>query len=63
MVIHPASGKRVGYGDLVDAAAKLPVPEKVALKDPSQFRIIGTSAKRLDLAGKVERLRPSSAST
>jgi isoquinoline 1-oxidoreductase beta subunit len=53
VVIHAGSGKRVGYGELVDAAAKLPVPEKVALKDPSQFRIIGKSVKRLDLAGKV----------
>jgi isoquinoline 1-oxidoreductase beta subunit len=52
-VIHAGTGKRIGYGDLVDAAAKLPVPQNVALKQPSQFRIIGTSAKRLDLAGKV----------
>ncbi len=41
------------YGDLADAAAKLPVPTNVALKDPSKFRIIGTPAKRLDVAGKV----------
>ncbi len=38
---------------LVDAAAKLPVPANVKLKDPSTFRIIGTPAKRLDVAGKV----------
>jgi isoquinoline 1-oxidoreductase subunit beta len=53
-VIHAGSGRRIGYGDLVDDAAKMPVPSNVALKDPSQFRIIGTSAKRLDLAGKVD---------
>ncbi len=53
-VVHVASGRRVAYGDLVDAAAKLPVPADVKLKDPSQFRIIGTAAKRLDVAGKVD---------
>jgi isoquinoline 1-oxidoreductase subunit beta len=53
-VVHAGSGKRLGYGELVDAAARLPVPEKVALKDPARFTIIGTPAKRLDLAGKVD---------
>jgi isoquinoline 1-oxidoreductase beta subunit len=53
-VIHAGSGRRIGYGDLVDDAAKLPVPSSVALKDPSQFRIIGTPARRLDTAGKVD---------
>ena len=52
-VIAPGSGKRVKYGALVDAAAKLPVPKNVALKDPSKFRIIGTPAKRLDVPDKV----------
>src|SRR6478672_10543408 len=33
-VVHPPTGRRVNYGALVDAAAKLPVPDKVALKDP-----------------------------
>ena len=47
-VVHEVSGERVGYGALVDEAAKLPVPENVKLKDPSAFRIIGTPAKRLD---------------
>lgn len=48
------AGKRIGYGELVDDAAKLHVPTKVNLKDPSTFRIIGTPAKRLDIAGKVD---------
>ena len=53
VVVHDASSRRLSYGDLVDAAAKLPVPTEVQLKDPSAFRIIGTPAKRLDVAGKV----------
>ena len=52
-VIHAKSGQKIGYGALVDAAAKLSVPTKVTLKDPSQFRIIGTPAKRLDGPEKV----------
>ena len=52
-VVHTASNRKVPYGDLVDAAAKLPLPKDVVLKDPSKFRIIGTPAKRLDAAGKV----------
>jgi isoquinoline 1-oxidoreductase subunit beta len=53
-VVDPASGKRIGYGALVDEAAKLPVPGSIKLKDPAEFRIIGTPAKRLDIAGKVD---------
>src|SRR5262249_45375167 len=33
-VIHVPTGRTVSYGNLVDIAATLPVPEKVALKDP-----------------------------
>ena len=53
-VVHSASKRRIGYGELVDAAAKLTVPTDVKLKDPSTFRIIGTPAKRLDVSGKVD---------
>jgi len=52
-VLHAASGRKLGYGALVDAAAKLPVPEKVALKEPSEFKLVGKPHKRLDTAGKV----------
>jgi isoquinoline 1-oxidoreductase beta subunit len=49
-------GKRsLGYGELADAAAALPVPDAktVALKDPKDFTLIGTRAKRLDTPDKV----------
>lgn len=52
-VVHGPSGRRLGYGALVDAAAKLPVPENVVLKEPSDFRLIGTPHRRLDSAIKV----------
>jgi CO/xanthine dehydrogenase Mo-binding subunit len=53
MVVHAPTGRKLGYGELVDAAAKLPVPEKVALKEPADFKLIGTPHRRLDSAGKV----------
>jgi len=46
-------GKKASYGHLAAAASKLPVPEKVALKDPSEFRIVGKNTKRLDTPMKV----------
>lgn len=52
-VSHAASGRKLGYGALADAAAKLPAPDKVALKDPKDFTLIGTSPKRLDTPDKV----------
>ena len=36
-VLHPPSGRRASYGQLADAAAKLPVPKDVALKQPADF--------------------------
>jgi len=54
-VIHPTSGRRLKYGALVAQAANLPAPApgSVTLKRREQFKLIGTPAKRLDLAGKV----------
>jgi isoquinoline 1-oxidoreductase beta subunit len=52
-VIHPATGQRRKYGELADAAAKLPKPDNVALKDPKDFTLIGTPAKRIDTPDKV----------
>jgi isoquinoline 1-oxidoreductase beta subunit len=48
-----AGGRKAGYGELAEAAMKLPVPEKVALKDPRQFRIIGKPTGRLDARDKA----------
>jgi isoquinoline 1-oxidoreductase beta subunit len=40
-VLHAASGRRVAYGDLVERAARLPVPDKPPLKDSAAHRLIG----------------------
>jgi isoquinoline 1-oxidoreductase beta subunit len=52
-VIHIASGRRLKYGELAGAAAKLPLPETIELKQPHEFKLIGTPAKRLDTPLKV----------
>jgi isoquinoline 1-oxidoreductase beta subunit len=51
--IHGATGRRLSYGALVDKAAALPLPPNVPLKDPKDFKLIGTSARRLDAPDKV----------
>ena len=51
-VIHP-DGQSLTYGQLTKAAGKYPVPEDPPLKDPKNYRIIGTSRKRLDIPDKV----------
>ena len=45
-------GRKLGYGELAEAAMALPVPEKVTLKDPKDFRIIGRPTPRLDARAK-----------
>src|SRR6202140_1189324 len=48
-VVHRASGRKVGYGEVAAAAAKLPVPKKedVPLKSRSQWRYIGKESNSL----------------
>ena len=52
-VLHPATGRRLSYGKVAAAAAKMPVPSSVTLKSPKEFKLIGTPAKRLDAPAKV----------
>src|SRR5437660_9679812 len=50
-VVHKASGKKLGYGELAAAAAKLEVPKKgeVTLKPRSEWRYIGKGTVSYDL--------------
>jgi isoquinoline 1-oxidoreductase beta subunit len=47
-VLHKESNKSLSYGDLVQQAATLPVPDNVSLKDPSNFKIIGRRMPNYD---------------
>ena len=50
VVSHAASGRKLGYGDLVAKAGTLPAPDlkSVRLKDPKTFKLIGTSIPGVD---------------
>src|SRR5213594_2443074 len=47
------TNRKLTYGRLAEAAAKMTPPAKVALKDPKTFKLIGKPVKRLDTAEKV----------
>ncbi len=51
VVIGPR-GRKASYGELVEAAMAMPVPEKVTLKNPKDFRIIGRPTTRIDAVAK-----------
>jgi CO/xanthine dehydrogenase Mo-binding subunit len=53
VVIHAPTGRKLSYGALAEKAAGMPVPTQVALKEPKDFKLIGTPAKRLDTPAKV----------
>jgi isoquinoline 1-oxidoreductase beta subunit len=53
IVFHAPTGRSARYGELAADAARMPVPENVALKRPEEFKLIGTPAKRLDAPAKV----------
>ncbi|MDF1719219.1 MAG: xanthine dehydrogenase family protein molybdopterin-binding subunit [Minwuia sp.] len=53
-VVDPVSGRRIGYGVLAAAAAGIKLNAIPALRDPSEFRIIGQPQQRLDIPAKVD---------
>ena len=54
-VWHEASSRHASYGELVEAAMRLPLPdpEKIQLKDASEFELIGHTTPRVDIPSKV----------
>jgi isoquinoline 1-oxidoreductase subunit beta len=48
VVTHAGKNKSAKFGELVAAASKLPVPEKVTLKDPKDFKLIGKDTLRVE---------------
>ena len=53
-VVHGPAGKSARYAELAERAARQTVPEKVSLKSPSEFRLIGKKVPRLDSAAKCD---------
>lgn len=52
-VIHRPTGKKIPYGELVGAAAKVAVPKEVPLKPRSAYKLIGKPLPRIDNPDKV----------
>ncbi|HEX5437972.1 MAG TPA: xanthine dehydrogenase family protein molybdopterin-binding subunit [Gemmatimonadaceae bacterium] len=52
-VIHTATKRTLAYGQLAQRAATLPVPSDPPLKDPKDFRLLGTPVPRTDTPLKV----------
>jgi isoquinoline 1-oxidoreductase beta subunit len=52
-VIHAASGRRLGYGDLADAAARLAPPTAPQLRRRANYRICGTSPTLIHVPAAV----------
>ena len=53
VISHAASKRRVSYGKVAAAAAKLDVPKNIKVKDPKDWKIAGQSKRRLDIPDKV----------
>jgi isoquinoline 1-oxidoreductase subunit beta len=54
VVSHAAGKRQATFGQLVKTAATLPIPDKAALKDPRDFKLIGSKPARVDVAAKCD---------
>src|SRR5438876_9872786 len=52
--VEGPGGQKATYGALAEAAAKLPVPKDVTLKDAKDCRYLGKPVNRLDSRGKID---------
>ncbi len=52
-VVNTATNARLSFGSLAEAASRLSPPANPSLKSPKEFRLVGTSVKRLDTPSKV----------
>ena len=53
IITHTPSKRRVTFGKVAEAAAKLEAPKDVPLKDPKDWKLIGKGVKRLDTMDKL----------
>jgi isoquinoline 1-oxidoreductase subunit beta len=52
-ILHSSTGRVLGYGDVAELAATLPMSEHPKLKSSGDFKIIGTPQRRIDTPAKV----------
>ena len=53
VITHAPSGRTTTFGKVAEAAARLEPPADVKLKDPKDWKLVGTSVKRLDTIDKT----------
>jgi isoquinoline 1-oxidoreductase beta subunit len=53
VITHVPSGRTLRFGQVAAAAARATAPHEIKLKEPSEWRLIGTPRKRLDVIAKV----------
>lgn len=53
-IVHGPNNQTATYAELANEAARKPVPEKVTLKNPSEFRLIGKAVPRIDSRAKCD---------
>jgi isoquinoline 1-oxidoreductase subunit beta len=54
VVHHASSGRSLGFGELATAAGRLPMPDKVQLTDPKDFKLLGKPMRRVDSPDKIK---------
>ena len=52
-IVHAATGRRLGYGQLVAGAAREPLPASVPLKAMRDLKLIGKPVRRVDTPDKI----------
>lgn len=53
-VVHKASGRSAGFGEVAEAAAALPVPAKPVLRPKERLQLVGRRLPRTDIPSKVD---------
>jgi isoquinoline 1-oxidoreductase beta subunit len=53
VITHAGTGRKLRYGEVAAAAARLEPPKEIALRDPAQWKIAGQPVHRLDIPDKV----------
>jgi len=53
-VVHESTVTRVPYGDLVADTADITIPDRISLKEPSEYKIIGKAVHRKDSVEKID---------
>jgi isoquinoline 1-oxidoreductase beta subunit len=52
-VVHTASKRSLRFGELAEAASRLTAPDKPTLRDPREWRLLGKSLPRVEMADKI----------